>query len=191
MRWLAHLWLRIRGWKFEGTFPATRRFVVIGAPHTSNYDFIVFLAVLWHFRLKVSYLGKDTLFRWPLGILMRKLGGIPVSRDRPEGVVEAAVAAFTGSESLILVVAPESTRTHLPYWRSGFYRIAAAADVAILPAFVDIAGKRAGIGNPISPTGDMRDDMDRIRDYYASVITLPPDGMGPIRLRGEGETTDS
>jgi len=181
----------MRGWKFEGTFPATRRFVVIGAPHTSNYDFIVFLAVLWHFRLKVSYLGKDTLFRWPLGILMRKLGGIPVSRDRPEGVVEAAVAAFTGTGSLILVVAPESTRRHQPYWRSGFYRIAVVADVAILPAFVDIDGKRAGIGNPISPTGDMGYDMDRIRDYYASVISLPPDEMGPIRLRGEDETTDS
>jgi 1-acyl-sn-glycerol-3-phosphate acyltransferase len=190
MRWIAYTWLRMRGWQFEGSVPPNPRFVAIGAPHTSNFDFIVFLGVLWKFRLKASYLGKDSLFRWPLGILMRKLGGIPVRRNRTEGVVEAATEAFASGESLVLVIAPESTRSHLPYWRSGFYRIAVAAGVPILPAFVDLRRKRAGVGEPISPTGDMAEDMDRIRGYYASVIPLAPDDMGPIRLRGETDESD-
>ena len=165
--------------------PADESFVAIGAPHTSNWDFVVFLAVLWEFRLHAGFLGKDALFRWPLGMLMRRLGGIPVNRDRPHGVIEAAVAAFDTTHPMILVIAPESTRGRVPYWRSGFHRIAVAADVRILPAFVDRVERRAGFGNPIPATGDVRHDMDRIRAYYRSKFTTAPENMGPIRLHSE------
>ena len=110
MRWLAHAWLRMLGWTYEGTVPPDESFVAIGAPHTSNWDFVVFLAVLWEFRVRAGFLGKDTLFRWPLGILMRRLGGIPVNRARPHGVIDEAVAAFGKTRPMILVIAPESTR---------------------------------------------------------------------------------
>ena len=187
MRWLAYTLLRILGWRFDGVVPPDPKFVAIGAPHTSNWDFVVFLGLLWHFRLNARYLGKDTLFRWPLGVLMRKLGGIPVDRDRSDGVVEAATAAFDLTDSMILAIAPESTRGYMPYWRSGFYRIALAAGVPVLPAYIDRIAKRAGLGDTIRLTGDAVHDMTRIRSYYAAVMATPPERMGPIRLRVEDQ----
>lgn len=172
-------------WKYEGTVPPDESFVAIGAPHTSNWDFVVFLAVLWEFRVRAGFLGKDTLFRWPLGILMRRLGGIPVNRARPLGVIDEAVAAFGKTRPMILVIAPESTRGRTPYWRSGFHRIAAAAEVRILPAFVDRSERRAGFGKPIPVTGDLANDMNNIRSYYRSKFETEPENMGPIRLRSE------
>jgi 1-acyl-sn-glycerol-3-phosphate acyltransferase len=187
MRWLAYILLRGLGWRFEGEIPDEPKFVAIGAPHTSNWDFVVFLGILWHFRLKARYLGKHTLFRWPLGVLMRRLGGIPVNRKLPRGVVEAAAGEFGLSEAMILVIAPESTRSSTSHWRSGFYRIALAAEVPILPAYVDREEKRAGVGELLDLTGDPADDMDRIRAFYGRVIPDRPAVTGAIRLREEGD----
>ena len=115
MRWLAYVTLRVRGFAFEGRVPEAAKFVVVGAPHTSNWDFLVFLAALHHFRIRARYLGKHTLFRWPFGGLMRRLGGIPVRRDRP-GSIARDVA--NGSRS------PQMCRSFL---RSSTFRIVASS----------------------------------------------------------------
>ncbi len=166
MRWLAYVTLRVRGFTFEGRVPEAAKFVVVGAPHTSNWDFLVFLAALHHFRIRARYLGKHTLFRWPFGGLMRRLGGIPVRRDRPGSIARDVANEFDETDRMALVLAPEGTRQETTAWKSGFYRIALAADVPIVPAFVDLPNRRIVLGPPLALTGSPGDDMDRVRAFY-------------------------
>ncbi len=185
MRRLARLWYRLRGWTFVGQRPAIPKYVVVGGPHTSNTDFFAFLAVVANFDLPARFIGKHTLFRWPFGGLMRRLGGIPVRRDSGQGLVEQVVAAFHRSDAMALVIAPEGTRGRADHWRSGFYRIAVAAEVPVVCGFVDHSTKRLGLGPTIEPTGDMRGDMDRIRAFFADKVGRHPDRTTPVRLREE------
>jgi 1-acyl-sn-glycerol-3-phosphate acyltransferase len=185
MRRLAALIMRIRGWEFAGERPRDAKFVALGAPHTSNWDFLVFLAVVWHFRIRARAIGKQSLVRWPFGRIMRRLGVIPVERDTSRGVVEQMVHEFASSESMALVIAPEGTRSRTEYWRSGFYQIALAAQVPIVLAYVDGANKVAGIGPTVIPTRDVVADMAEIRDFYAPIRGVRPERQGPIRLRRE------
>lgn len=185
MYWLAKTYLRLRGWRIEGSFPPDPKFVAIGAPHTSNLDFIVFLGVLGHFGRRASYIGKDSLFWGPLGWLMRMLGGIPVHRNHPEGLVEQVSAAFEQSDTMILVIAPEGTRSRAATWKSGFYRIAEATGVPIVPASVNGPDRVATIGPPIRVSGRVTDDMDRLRSFYEGVEGIRPGNETPIRLTEE------
>lgn len=164
------------------------KLVVIGAPHTSNWDFVFFLAVTYFFDMHARFIGKHTLFRWPMGVLMRRWGGIPVRRDAPEGLVAQTVAAIDEADEAALVIAPEGTRSWTPYWKSGFYRIARAAGIPIALAYLDYPNKRAGIGPLLHPTGDVAADMDRIRAFYADKTGRKPDQQGPVRLREEDES---
>lgn len=185
MYWLAKHYLRLRGWRIEGAFPEDPKFLAIGAPHTSNFDFMVFLGVLGHFGKRARYIGKNSLFWGPLGWLMRKLGGIPVRRDRPEGLVEQTTAAFAAADEMILVVAPEGTRSKGTRWKSGFYRIASAARVPIVPASVNGVDRVATIGPPIWASGDVPADMDRLRAFYRGVEGIHPGNETPVRLAEE------
>ncbi len=191
MRWLARTYFRLRGWEYVGTRPEARKFVAIGAPHTSNWDFVILLAVASHFGFKPKTIGKETLVRGPFGGLMRRLGIIPLRRDSGQGMVEQMARAFADSSDLALVLAPEGTRRAEPYWRSGFYQIALAAGVPIVPAKVDARRKQAGLGTPFIPTGDVAADMDRLRDFYAGAVGFNPGGESTIRLREEDAPADS
>jgi len=191
MRWLARVWFRLSGWHYSGAEPQAHKFVAIGAPHTSNWDFVIFLAVTSHFGVKGKAIGKDTLVRGPFGGLMRRLGIIPVRRDTGQGMVEQMAQAFAEADELALVIAPEGTRRAEPYWRSGFYHIALAAGVPIVLAKVDRENKRAGLGEEFMPTGDVRADMDHIRAYYAGAVGVRPSGASAIRLREEGAPDDA
>ena len=137
MRRLAEKYLKLRGWQFTGQKPPFGKFIGIGAPHTSNWDFIIFLAVVSRFRLPARVIGKKSLMRWPFGGLMRRLGVIPIDRDSGQGLVEQMVSEFRRAEAIALVVAPEGTRGPAEYWRSGFYRIAVAAEVPIVLTYID------------------------------------------------------
>ncbi|MDJ0665399.1 MAG: lysophospholipid acyltransferase family protein [Acidimicrobiia bacterium] len=185
MRWLANKLMRLLGWRFTGERPPHAKFVAIGAPHTTNWDFIVFLAVVHHFRVPARAIGKHTLFRWPFGGLMRRLGLIPVRRDSSEGLVQQMVAEFAKAEEMALVIAPEGTRKRTEYWRSGFYHIATAAEVPIALTFIDFPNKTAGIGPTVHPSGDIATDMNLIREFYAPIHGRRPENQGPIRLRDE------
>ncbi len=187
MRWLARWWYRFRGWSIVGERPTEPKYVVIGAPHTSNNDFLVFLAAVSHFHLPARYIGKHTLFRWPFGGLMRRLGGIPVRRDTGQGLVEQVVAEFARVDEMALVIAPEGTRGRAEYWHSGFYRIAAGAHVPIVCGFVDYATKTFGLGPTIHPSGDVRVDMDQIRAFFAGKQGRHAGDETPPRLREEAQ----
>jgi 1-acyl-sn-glycerol-3-phosphate acyltransferase len=184
------LWfVRLLGWRMEGELPAVPKYVAIGVPHTSNLDFVFFLAVTTFFHMPAKVIGKHTLVRWPFGGLMRRWGVIPVRRDAPGGVVGEAAAALRAADEAVLVIAPEGTRSAAPYWKSGFYRIALEAEVPILLAFVDYRRKRTGVGPLLHPTGDVRADMDVVRAFYDGITGRHPEGQGPIRLREETQGT--
>jgi 1-acyl-sn-glycerol-3-phosphate acyltransferase len=184
--WIAEKILKLRGWQFSGAVPDIPKLMIIGAPHTTNWDFWVYLGALRHYRIRASYIGKHTLFRWPFGYFFRKWGGIPVDRSKPGGLVEQVVDAIDRSERMILVLAPEGTRKAAPFWKSGFLHIAASARIPILLAYIDFPTKRAGMGPLIEYDGDASAFMDRCREFYADKRGLH-DQKGPVALRDELE----
>ena len=165
---------RLQGWTLSGQAPASRRCIIIGAPHTSNWDFIFFLGATKAFGLRPNFMGKHSLFRWPLRRFMREMGGVPVIRASSQNYVDQTVAEFGRREDMVLVVAPEGTRKGAPRWKSGFYHIAHGAGVPIVPGWVDQAGRRGGLGPEISTTGDYEADVARIAAFYRSVLPGHP-----------------
>ena len=134
----------------------------MGAPHTSNWDFVFFAGAVEQLGISPSFIGKHTLFRWPLKRFMYDMGGMPVDRSRPGGYVRSVIRAFDQAEKMALVIAPEGTRSSDGKWRSGFYHIACGASVPIVPAWVDHARMVGGLGDPVMPTGDYHADMAQI-----------------------------
>lgn len=161
--------LRLIGWRIEGNLPDAPKLVVIAAPHSSNWDFIIGVAVAFAMRLDARFLGKAELFRWPFGPIMRWLGGIPVDRNRPDGVVQDAVARFASSPNLLLGMAPEGTRKPVDRWKTGFHRIAFGAGVPIVPGYFDNRTKRVGFGAAFFPTADWERDIAALRQFYSGM----------------------
>lgn len=185
MKWLAYKLLAWRGWVFDGVVPPLSKMIVLGAPHTSNWDFIVFLAALHHYEIRVRYLGKHTLFRGPFKHFFEATGGIPVDRSRPQGVVTKVAESFEAVDSMILVIAPEGTRDPVRWWKPGFLKIADAADVPIVLAGIDYSRKAVTVGPTLEFEGDISDFMDRAREFYSDKRGLHPELESPIALREE------
>lgn len=180
---IGRVFLRLAGWQVDDNYPhEVKRLVIIAAPHTTNWDFPFTLAMAWKLHIPMKFFGKHTLFRFPFGGLLKAVGGIPVNRGKRANLIEALVAEFGEREELALVVPAEGTRAKGDYWKSGFYRIALQAGVPILPAYVDYVKKRGGFGELIHPTGDVRQDMDKIRAFYSAIIEDPPPNFTPPRL---------
>lgn len=182
---LAHGFLRLMGWKPEGAPPIRRRFVLIAAPHTSNWDLFYLLAFAEIYELRISFMMKHTVFRGPLGPLFRSLGGIPIRRHLRENLVKQMAEAFAGRDQLVLVVPAEGTRSRTERWKSGFYHIARQAEVPIVLSYLDYARRRGGFGPEIVPTGRFGEDMDAIRDFYADKLGRHPELFAEPRLREE------
>jgi 1-acyl-sn-glycerol-3-phosphate acyltransferase len=182
---VARWFLRLSGWRLEGEKPQERRFVLVAAPHTSNWDFAYLIALAAISDLKISWMGKHVLFRPPLGWLMRRVGGIPIVRHRHSDTVSHMATAFEESESLALVVAVEGTRGYVPHWKSGFYHIARAAKVPIVLGYLDYARRRGGFGPVLSVSQDIGSVMDGIRSFYADKVGKYPDQFGEVRLKEE------
>lgn len=168
LRAFSWLFLRLGGWTVTGAMPDLKKFVGIAAPHTSNWDFPIFLSVAGHFNIRVRFLGKHTLFKGPFGWLFYYLGGIPVNRESKDAgaVVEDVIEHFNSSEKFLLGMSPEGTRSSTNKWKTGFYRIAVGAGVPILLAYVDSSKKEVGFGPMFYPTGDMEADMPKIMAFY-------------------------
>ena len=182
MKWLAYRYLMFRGWRFIGELPGVPKMIIIGAPHTSNWDFILFLGALYHFDMTVRYLGKHQLFRWPFGRIFTALGGIPVNRGQAGGVVRQTKKVFDSVDEMILVIAPEGTRSAAGEWKSGFLKIAEAAKVPVVLAGVHGPNKTVEIGPALTPGLRF---MDEVRDFYSKQPGLKPSGKSSVRLRGE------
>jgi 1-acyl-sn-glycerol-3-phosphate acyltransferase len=187
---IARAFLRWAGWELDGVRPEPP-FVMVGAPHTSNWDLAFFLAFMGALDLRARFMAKHTLFAGPLGPIFRALGGIPIRRHVRENVTQQMVAQFRADPSLVLAVPAEGTRSYVTHWKSGFYHIARGAEVPVVPGFLDYAGRRGGLGPPIRLSGDVRADMDRLRAFFADkrATGRRPELAGEIRLREEGETT--
>lgn len=166
----AHPWVRrllnATGWQFEGEVPDEPKFVLIGAPHTSNWDFVLAMCVVFGLGLDFHWIGKHTLFRGPLGPIMRWAGGIPVNRERPGRLVHDTTQAFRDREQFVVGLSPEGTRRDVDTWKSGFHRIAMGANVPILPAYIDADRKRIGFGTVFRPTDDRTADMVHLMEWY-------------------------
>lgn len=185
MTWLAEKWLKLRGWRFVGDMPDLDKMILIGAPHTTNWDFIVYLGAIRHWSISPRYIAKHTLFRWPFGAFFRRFGGIPVDRTKGGGLVGQVTKAFDSSEKMILVMAPEGTRSAAPHWKSGFVKIAEDAGVPIVPVYIDFTSKEVVLGSPTVFDGDEKRLMDGLRDFFSAGKGKHREGEGPIRLREE------
>lgn len=160
--------LRLLGWRLTGRYPRTPKLVVIGAPHTSNWDGVVALATILSLGLDLRLMVKHTLFRGPLGALLRALGAVPVDRRAPGGVVETLVTRFASSDRFVLGIAPEGTRTRGAPWKTGFYRIAVQAGVPILLVALDHGRREVRVGPTLVPSGNLEADLPRIQAFFAT-----------------------
>jgi 1-acyl-sn-glycerol-3-phosphate acyltransferase len=173
-QWVRH-WYAGQGWSEERIIPAERKFVIIAAPHTSNWDFLYFLGLADKLDLPLSFMGKEKLFRWPFARFMRDLGGIPVDRSKSNNMVDQMVAEFKARDTFMLTIAPEGTRGKVRQWKTGFYHIALGAGVPLVCGLMDYAKKRGGLGPAIWPTGDYEKDMAKVSEYYRQCTPKYPD----------------
>ncbi|WP_062786254.1 lysophospholipid acyltransferase family protein [Aquitalea pelogenes] len=175
MRALSIFLLRLRGWRIAGQFPDLPKYVLIAAPHTSNWDFPLTLGVCFALRAKLYWMGKHTLFWGPMGPIMRWLGGIPVRRSRSNSLVQQMVEVYQRSDKLVVAIPPEGTRQRVKEWKTGFYHIACGAQVPVVLAYMDYARKECGFGPVFHPCGDIEADMPRIRAFYQDKTGKYPD----------------
>jgi 1-acyl-sn-glycerol-3-phosphate acyltransferase len=168
-------WLLARArWQFAGTFPDVPKAVIIVAPHSSNWDFPLGVAVMFALGLRISWLGKHTLFRWPLSPMMRWLDGIPVRRDEGAGTVAQVVALFRERPRMLLALSPEGTRKAVSRWRMGFAHIATGAGVPVVPVAFDWGRREVRMGAAVELTGDTAADEASLREWFAGATGRNP-----------------
>jgi 1-acyl-sn-glycerol-3-phosphate acyltransferase len=179
----------LTGWEFEGPLPEEKKYVLLAAPHTSNWDGLLLLSLARSVHLDMRWMIKREWLRGPMGIVLRRMGAIGIDRSGAHHVVDNMVEDFQRYERLVVVIPPEGTRKRADHWKSGFYHIAMKADVPVVCGYMDYARKRAGLSEPIRLTGNVKADMDVIRAFYEKVRPQghSPEDFGPIRLRDEGD----
>ena len=171
------------GWKIQTDFPDADKYVIIAAPHTSNWDFMVGILAVRALKLDIRWIGKHTIFRWPFGYLFRALGGTPVDRSQSLNLIQHMTTLFAQSDQLILVLAPEGTRSKTDHWKSGFYHIARGAGVPIVLGFLDFPTRTIGVGATVYPSDDIEADFTQIRDFYRDKRGKIPENTSLIRIR--------
>lgn len=182
---IAKIILKLIGWKLIDKFPNTPKQVLIIAPHTSNWDFIILILAKWGFRQEIISLGKEDLFKIPfLNIFLRQLGILPVDRQTSHNMVQVIIKMFKARKKPpAIAITPEGTRAWTPYWRSGFYYIAIQANLSISCLSLDYKSKTVQFGLHLRPSQDINNDMQKIRDYYQDKLGKNPKQQGPIKLK--------
>jgi 1-acyl-sn-glycerol-3-phosphate acyltransferase len=176
MKWLCSLYLKLIGWKIGSQLDRSiKKCVLVAAPHTSNYDYPICLATLYSRDFRIQFLAKKSLFKFPLGIIMRASGGIPVDRSKHNNMVEAMIHLFQQKEELILMIPVEGTRGYVKEWKSGFYHTAIGAKVPIVMGYLDYGKKIAGFGDVFYPTGDYQKDLVEIQNFYRQFTARHPE----------------
>ncbi len=174
LRHLAKFLLALFGWRVEGQLPDLPKFVIIGAPHTSNWDFIMFLALAFTLEGDLRYMGKKELFHWPSGGFFRWCGGVPVDRSRSQGLVEQMVREIQKADHFQLVITPEGTRKKVGQWKLGFYHIAKAACIPVVTGYVDSRTKTTGIGPTFTLTDNMEADIRAMQAFFKDKVGINP-----------------
>jgi 1-acyl-sn-glycerol-3-phosphate acyltransferase len=166
--------LRVFDWRVVGQLPDLPKFVIVGAPHTSNWDFVMFLALAFVLKGDLRYMGKKELFRWPFAGFFRWCGGVPVDRSRPQGLVEQTVQAIQEADHFQLVITPEGTRKKVGQWKQGFYHIAKKAGIPIVAGYVDSRTKTCGIGPTFTLTEDIEADIKALQTFFKDKVGINP-----------------
>lgn len=179
MRLLSWLVLKLCGWKVVNVAPTTGSYLIIAAPHTSNWDFPLGIAIAFHLRLKVYFIAKHTLFNGFAGPIMRWLGGVPLNRGASTNFVDASVEIYANSENLIFAIAPEGTRSSVGRWKTGFYHMAKGANVPLALAYFDFSKRVGGIGKMLNTTENIDADMQAIADFYEPIMGKYPNNFNP------------
>jgi 1-acyl-sn-glycerol-3-phosphate acyltransferase len=174
-RVLGRTLLRLSGWKVTGGIPDIPKLVAIAAPHTSSLDVFLGIAAILALGLRVRWMAKHTTFRWGLGPLVRIVGGVAVNRDTPAGAVRSVIETMRHADRFYLALAPEGTRRKVERWKTGFYRIARAAGVPIVPVALDYSRKVVEIGEPLVPSGDYEADLARLRPHFGAHMARHPE----------------
>ena len=175
--------LKVFGWKTLLILPDEKRYVVIAAPHTSNWDFPLGILFMLTTDIKFKYMGKDALFKWPIRYFFEFFGGIPVDRKNSTNLTKKIAEIIKNHDEIALALAPEGTRSKTKYWRSGFYYIALEAKVPIVLATIDYGTKVVRVDDHIYPTGNIDRDMEYIRNYYKRAKAKYPEKQGPVRVK--------
>lgn len=182
-RALAHTILRLSGWKLIGTVPAQG--ILVGAPHTSNWDWILTMLLAWSNQVQPKILIKHSFFKGPFGPLLRAAGGVPLDRKNPGDTIRGLLNEAAAHDSFLLAIAAEGTRHQGEYWKAGFYRIAEQTGLPISLGFVDGHTRTVGVGPTFHPTGNISADMDKVRAFYADKHGIRPENRTVPRLREE------
>ena len=183
-------WFKLSGWQVHGTIPThIRKAVVIAAPHTSQWDFIYSLAAFKILNLKVNYLAKKELFKFPVKQILEATGGIPVKRDKNQQLVELMIDRINNATDLYMMIPAEGTRKRVKRWKSGFYHVARKTNVPVMMGYLDYKNKKAGFGPPVYLTGDKNADMTVIRNFYKDITAKHPEKWNPdaIKLDSSGD----
>jgi 1-acyl-sn-glycerol-3-phosphate acyltransferase len=183
-RLLANILLFCFGWKTMGEKPKEKKYVIIAAPHTSNWDLFFMMLVALKLDIHIYWIGKDSIFKFPFKNTMKWMGGISVDRSKSNDVVANMVKTFNECDELVLSIPPEGTRSHTVYWKTGFYHMANGAGIPICLGFLDYAKKEGGIGPMYQPSGDIEKDMIEIKAFYKNIT-----GKYPERFQAGEENT--
>ncbi|KTD40386.1 1-acyl-sn-glycerol-3-phosphate acyltransferase [Legionella parisiensis] len=169
MKKLGHFILKLFGWKVVGELPQDNKYLVVVAPHTSNWDFIVGLFARFSVGVKINFLAKNQLFFFPLGLLLKALGGAPVDRSKTNKTVDQVVEIFCSRDEFKLAITPEGTRSAVTRWKEGFYHIACKAGLPIVMVGPDYSTKEVRIHEKFQPSGDIDKDFPKILDFFRTI----------------------
>jgi len=178
----AKISLRMIGWSLVAELPLTQKFLLVGAPHTSNWDFPIALLMMAGLGLRLRWIGKDALFRGIKGPIMRGLGGIPVKRGARKNFVSQIVDLYNSRDEMVITIAPEGTRKYLDHWKTGFYHIALNAKIPVALGFVDYSKKTCGVGGYFIPSGDQAADLEILQEFYDDKTGKFPHQENKIRF---------
>lgn len=174
--------LNLFGWSVVAELPSVQKYLMVGAHHTSNWDLPIVLLMMAALGLRLRWIGKDSLFKGPVGWVMRSFGGIPVKRGARKNFVEQIVDLYNERKEMVITIAPEGTRRFVDHWKTGFYHIAEGAQVPIAMCFLDYSRKTCGVGGYFYPTGNTQADMNLLQDFYADKIGKYPHQQGEVRF---------
>jgi 1-acyl-sn-glycerol-3-phosphate acyltransferase len=184
--YIGKLFMRLMGWKVSEHIPQDKKMIVIAEPHTTNWDLLFLLGAAYSLGIRINWVGKKSIFKFPVGGIMRAMGGLALDRSK-SGMVDAMSKVVLRESKIRLIISPSGTRKHGQFWRSGFYYIAKQTNIVIVCGFLDYKNKVAGLGDTIHVSDSVKNDMDKIRKFYSNITGKIPSKQSNIKLKEECE----